>query len=88
MSKIFLADRSDDFAMDNECEKSRMKEATNELATLVSSLTLKSEEMPIEEYVKLPRDKIVDAMFNTAKLANLKGGREIHLGLDLNEEPM
>ena len=37
--------------MDDECENERMKEATNELASLLSSLNLGSEEMPIEEYV-------------------------------------
>jgi hypothetical protein len=37
--------------MDDEHEKSRMKEATNELANLISSLNIGSEEMLIEEYV-------------------------------------
>ena len=39
--------------MDGEHEKSRMKEATNELASLTSSLILGSEEFLIEEYVQL-----------------------------------
>ena len=40
-----------DFICKLECrgEKLRMKEATNKLASLVSSLNLGSEEMPIEE---------------------------------------
>ena len=50
--------------MDHECEKLRMKEATNELASLITSLNLGSEEMPIEEYVQMARDKIVDAKYN------------------------
>jgi hypothetical protein len=38
-----------------------LKEATNELASLVSSLNLGNEEMLIEEYVQLAGEKIVDA---------------------------
>ena len=53
MFKILFADWSANFAMDDECKKLRMKEATNELAILVFSLNLGSEEMPIEEYVQL-----------------------------------
>ena len=45
--KILLVDWSANFAMDNECKKSRMKEATNEFTSLISSLSLGSEEMPI-----------------------------------------
>ena len=37
--------------MDDEREKSRMKEVANALASLVSSLNLRNEEMPIETYV-------------------------------------
>jgi hypothetical protein len=37
--------------MDGEHEKTRIKEAANELASLISFLNLGSEEMPIEEYV-------------------------------------
>jgi hypothetical protein len=43
--------------MDDEREKSRMKEATNESASLVSSLNLGSDERLIEEYVKLARER-------------------------------
>ena len=53
MSKILLADQSVNFAMEHEREKSRLKEATNGLASLVSSLNLQTESMPIEEYVQL-----------------------------------
>ena len=49
MSKILLAQWSVDFAMDNECEKSQMNKATNELARrVISSLNIGSEEMTIE----------------------------------------
>jgi hypothetical protein len=51
MPKFLFAIWSVDFAMDNEHEKLRMKEAANELATLIFSLSLGSEEMLIEEYV-------------------------------------
>ena len=47
MSKFLLAYSSVDFAMDDEHEKLRVKEATNELASLNSSLSLGSEEMLI-----------------------------------------
>ena len=45
-----LANRSVDFAMNHEHEKSRMQETTNEMTSHVSSLNIGSEEMPIEEY--------------------------------------
>jgi hypothetical protein len=47
MSKIFLAYWSADFAMDDEHDKLRVKEATNKLASLISSLDLGSLQMPI-----------------------------------------
>jgi hypothetical protein len=56
------------FAMNDECEKLRMKEAANELASLISSLRLESEEMLIKEHVELTREKIVDAVYNMVKL--------------------
>ena len=37
-----------------------MKEATNELASLISSLNLGSKELPIEEYVQLAREEIIE----------------------------
>ena len=61
MFKILLLDWSADFGMNHERGKLRMKEAINELASLISSLNLGSEEMPIEEYVQLAREEIVDA---------------------------
>ncbi len=88
MSKTLLVYWSVDFAMDDKREKLRMKEATNELASLISSLNLGSEEMPIEEYVQLAWEVIVDAEYNMAELVDLAWEGEIHLGLDLNEEPM
>ena len=39
--------------MDDECEKLRMEEATNEWTILNYSLNLGSEEIPIEKYVQL-----------------------------------
>ena len=60
MSTILLANWSADFAMNDERENEIMKEARNELASLFSSLNLESEEMPIEEFVQLEREKIVD----------------------------
>ena len=53
MPKILLADWSTSFDMDDEFEKSRMKEVANELASLISSLNLGNEGMPIEECVQL-----------------------------------
>ena len=44
-SKIFPAHWNVKFAIYSEHEKSRMKEATNELTNLISSLNLGSEEM-------------------------------------------
>ena len=81
-----------DFVMDDEHENGRMKEATNELASPIFSLNLASEEMPIEEYVQLVGEKIIDAKYNMSELVDLAWGREIHFGLDLDldlkEEPM
>ena len=73
--------------MDDERENERMKKTTNELASLVSPLNIGSEEMPIEEYVRLAWEVIVDAKCNMAKLMDLPWGRGVHLGIDLNEEP-
>jgi hypothetical protein len=74
--------------MDYEHERSRMTEARNELASLICSLNLGSVETPIEEYVQLVREEIVDAKYSMVELVNLARGKEIHLGLDLNEEPI
>ena len=68
MSKIFLADWSADFAMDHECQNSRIKEATNDLASLISSLNLRSEEMPIDEYMQLVGEEFVDVEHNMVEL--------------------
>ena len=57
--------------MNDECEKSRMKEAKNELANLTSSLNLGSEEMLIKEHVQCVGEEIVDAKYNMAKLVDL-----------------
>ena len=71
-----------------EHEKLSMKEATKELASLISSLESWSKEMPTKEYVQLAKEEIVSANCNMANLVDLAWGREIHLGLDLNEESM
>ena len=65
-----------------------MKEATNNLASFISSLNIGSEEMAIEEYVQLARKEIVNAKYNMVELVDLAWGKEVHLGLHLNEEPM
>ena len=65
--------RQVDFAMDDECEKSRMKEATNELASLISSLNLESEEMLFEEYVQLAGEDVVDAKYTMGELVDWHG---------------
>jgi hypothetical protein len=67
-----------------EHEKSRMKEATNEWASFISSLNLGNEEMSTKEYVQ----EIVDAKCNMVDLVDLARDREAHLGSDLIEEPM
>ena len=64
MSKILLANWSVDCFMDDEREKLRIKEASIELAGLVSSLNIGSQEMPIEEYVQMARKEIVDFKYN------------------------
>ncbi len=48
-----------------------MKDATNELANVMSSLNFGSEEMLIKEYVQQVGEKIVDAEYNMAKLVDL-----------------
>jgi hypothetical protein len=74
---VLLADWSADFARDDECEKLRMKKSTNELASLILSLNYGSEEMPIEEYVHLVGENIVDTWYIMVELADLAWGREI-----------
>ena len=59
MSKILLADLTVDFVMDHEDENLRMKEAKMKLVSLSSSLNLGSEEMHVQEYVQLTRDKLL-----------------------------
>ena len=59
MSKILLADLTVDFVMDHEDEDLRMKEAKMKLVSLSSSLNLGSEEMHVQEYVQLTRDKLL-----------------------------
>ena len=59
MFKILLVGWSVDIAMDDECEKSKMKKANIELAYPISSLKVGSEEMPIEEYVQLAMHEII-----------------------------
>ena len=51
-------------------------------------MNLGSEELPIEEYVQLVGEEIVDAEYNMAELVDLAWEGETHLGSNLNEEPM
>ena len=51
MSKTLPTNWCVNFVMDDGREKSRIKESTNQLASLISSSYLGSEEMPIKEYV-------------------------------------
>ena len=74
---VQVVDRSANFGMDDEREKSRMKETSNQMATLISSLNLGSEEMHIEEYVQLVGEEIDDANNNMTKLVDLAWSREI-----------
>ena len=53
MSKILHANWNADFAMDDEHAKPRMKETTNELASLISSWNLRVKNMPIVDNVQL-----------------------------------
>jgi hypothetical protein len=55
-----------------------MKEATIELASLISPLNLRCQEISIEEYVQLAREEIVE--YNVAELVDLAWGK------NLNEE--
>ena len=73
--------------MDDEHEKLRMKETTFGLPSLRSSLNLGSQEIPIKEYVQLAQEVIVDPEYIMYELVNLACRRQIHLGLDLSEEP-
>ena len=59
MSKISLADWSVEFAMDDECKKSRMKYAKNILASLISALNLGSENMHIEDMCNWQEEKLL-----------------------------
>ena len=65
----------------------RLKEATNKLASFISSLNLESEEMAIEEYVQLARKETVNAKYNMVELVDLAWDREVYSGLELNEKP-
>ena len=48
-----------------------MKETTNKLASLISPLNLGSIKMPIEEYVQLVGEEIVDAECSMVELADM-----------------
>ena len=49
------------------------------MAILIFSLSLGSEYLPIEEYVQLAGDDIVDVEYNMDELVDLTWGREVHL---------
>ena len=61
--------------MDDEHEKSRMKELANDMASYISSLNL-GVKICLLKYSIL------------GEVVDLAWGREIYLGLDLNEKPM
>jgi hypothetical protein len=46
--------------MDDEHEDARIKERTNEMASLISFLNFGSEKMHVDECVELAREEIVD----------------------------
>ena len=71
--------------MDDEREKLRMKDVSNEFASLISSLNLGSEEMPIKEYMQSAGKEIVDAKYIMIELMDL-AWVEIHLGLESNNK--
>ena len=75
VSKILPIEWSTNFAMD-EHEKLRMNDTSNQLASLISSLNLGSEYMPIKEYMQLVGEEIVDAEHIMNEL------------VDLDDEPM
>ena len=62
-----------------------MRDTSNKLASLISSLNLGSEEMRIKEYMHLVGEEIVDAKHIMTELVDLAWSREIHFGLDVNE---
>ena len=68
---ILPKDQSANFSVDDEHEKLRMKETTNKLASLISPLNLGSIKMPIEEYVQLVGEEIVDAECSMVELADM-----------------
>ena len=84
----FYLETTSEYVMDHECEKLGLKEATSESTSLISSLNLGSGEMLIEEHVQLAGEEIVDTEYTVAELVALAWGRETHLVLDLNEEPI
>ena len=57
--------------MDDEHEKLQMKEASKELASLISTLILGRLKMLIEEYVQLITKEIVDAEYNMDEFVDL-----------------
>ena len=72
--------------MDDEREKSRMKESANDLASLISFLNLGIEEMLIVNMCNwLDRELLMES---TTWLVDLPWGGGIHLDSYLNEEPM
>ena len=57
-----------------------MKGATNELANLISSLNLRSEEMPIEKHVPLVGWEIVDAKIQHGQVGGFGMGQRSPYG--------
>ena len=65
--------------MDDECERLRMKEVANDMASLISSMNLESEEVLIKEYVQFAMEEIVDAWYIMVELEDLAWNREVYL---------
>ena len=61
----------------------KWKEATNELTSLVSTLNPGSEIRPIEEYVHLAQEEIIDAKYRMVESVEMTWERELHFCLDL-----
>ena len=57
--------------MDGEREKLRMKQALDELASLISSLNLGVKKCLLTNMLQLAKEEIVDAKYNMTELVDL-----------------
>ena len=86
MCKILLETYSANIAMNDDCERLRMKVTTTGLASLIFSLNLGVKKFLLKNVRNL-QEEIVDALYNMAKLVDLAWGIEIYYGLYLNGDP-